>query len=799
MSLSPAEVMALIAQLEADGALLHQMVHGGSAETVETVGGTVPSMAKFFADKGALIAAGFSATSTSEVTIGAGAKSFTVPAGKLFGTGQLVLVVDAANVAHWMLGSVTSYDDTTLTLAVTESEGAGTISSWILALCGQRGPKGIDGENGSSFTVDATGTLAGRDAYDAEAAGFAYLATDTSELYIRETATAGVWSDAIPFGKGDPGEPGINTWGSITGTLADQTDLQDALDGKADAAVLADKQDASSELDALAALTSTAFGRALLELANAAALRAAAQLVPGTDVQAYHANLAALAGLTLAANKLPYATGAGALALADLTAFARTLLDDADAATALATLGALAKDGSVSMTGALTLPADPTSALHAATKQYVDNLAAGLDVKPSCRLATTANDTLSGLAARDGITPVAGDRVLVTSQTSPTQNGIYIAAADAWARASDMDAWSEIPGALVMVETGTLYGDTGWISTADAGGTLGTTSIGWSRFFGTGLFQPTNANLTALAGLTLAANKLVYATGSGALALADLSSFVRGLMGAADGVSFQKSIGIREVLSASRTYYVRTDGSDSNNGLANTSGGAFATLQKAYDTIVALLDTAGYTVTVQVADGTYAAGVSMSASWTGGGPIVFQGNSATPTNVVIDATSSAFSATCLLPADVTIKDMRLKSSAGNAIENGGSGVIRFSGIDFGACGNSHVLSSANAAAVYSAGNYSISGSGITHMQAIFGGVIRNDGRTITISAAVTFSSAFAFAWRAAVIECYGNTFVNSSNVTGVKYAVRTNSVLVIAGATLPGTTAGSTTTGGQVE
>lgn len=103
-----------------------------------------------------------------------------------------------------------------------------------------------------------------------------------------------------------------------------------------------DVQAQDADLAAIALLSTTAYGRSLLEAANAAGLRTLAGLVIGTDVQAQDAELAALAGLTSAADKLPYFTGSGTAALADLSAFARTLLDDANAAAARTTLGVAA-------------------------------------------------------------------------------------------------------------------------------------------------------------------------------------------------------------------------------------------------------------------------------------------------------------------------------------------------------------------------------------------------------------------------------------------------------------------------
>ena len=110
---------------------------------------------------------------------------------------------------------------------------------------------------------------------------------------------------------------------------------------------------------------------------------------------------------------------------------------------------------------------------------------------------------------------------------------------------------------------------------------------------------------------------------------------------------------IREKLTANRTYYVRTDGSDSNTGLVDSAGGAFLTKQKAID-VTAALDQAGFPVVIQVGAGTYTAGMAMKQFT---GPVFIQGDTTTPSNVVI-STTSALPVTHIVVAVVTIQGFK---------------------------------------------------------------------------------------------------------------------------------------------
>lgn len=198
--------------------------------------------------------------------------------------------------------------------------------------------------------------------------------------------------------------------------------------------------------------------------------------------------------------------------------------------------------------GQVLLKSDPTSNLGAATKQYVDSVATGLDFKQSTRVKTDTALTAytqSGLGSSakltadangaigsiDGVTLVLNDRVLVDSKGSSndSDNGIYTLTqvgdgSNPWilTRASDANSSSEVTsGMFLFIEEGTVYANTGWVLSTSGIIVLDTTSLEFTQFSGSGagsasnvgssgvgLFKQLNGTILEFKNIAAGSNKL---------------------------------------------------------------------------------------------------------------------------------------------------------------------------------------------------------------------------------------------------------------------------------------------------
>lgn len=166
--------------------------------------------------------------------------------------------------------------------------------------------------------------------------------------------------------------------------------------------------------------------------------------------------------------------------------------------------------------------ADGTVAQDAVTLAQLQAVSSGMDVKASCRAATTGVITLASPGATiDGVAMAAGERVLVKDQSAaPTPNsanGIYVwnGAAVPMTRAADADSNAEVTaGLFTFVSEGTVNADSGWYLSTNNPIVLNTTPLLFVQFSGAG-------QITAGNGLTKNGNTLDVGAGAGLTVAAD--------------------------------------------------------------------------------------------------------------------------------------------------------------------------------------------------------------------------------------------------------------------------------------
>lgn len=312
-----------------------------------------------------------------------------------------------------------------------------------------------------------------------------------------------------------------------------------------------DVQAYDAELAALAGLTSAAdkvpyftgsgtaaladfstFGRSLVDDANASAARSTLGVVIGTDVQAYDAELAALAGLTSAADKVPYFTGSGTAATTDLTSYARTLLDDANSSAARTTLGVAIGTDVQAYDAELAAIAGLSSAADTAPYFTGSGTAALMSVTSAAR--TVLDDTtVSSMVDTLGGSAATGTGGLVR-ETSPTLVTPSLGVAGATS-INKVTITAPATGSTLTIANG---------KTLTASNTLTFTGTDASSIaFGSGgTVAYTSNNLGAFSSTTSSqlAGVISDETGSGSLVFATSPTLVTPVLGAATATTINK-------------------------------------------------------------------------------------------------------------------------------------------------------------------------------------------------------------------------------------------------------------------
>ncbi len=226
-------------------------------------------------------------------------------------------------------------------------------------------------------------------------------------------------------------------------------------------------------------------------------------------------------------------TGAITLAEGDITSLTSDLASKAPLA-------------NPTFTGTVTVPTT-TNATDAAQKAYVDGVAQGLSIKASVKVVATANVSLSALQTVDGYTLLASDRILLTAQTTASQNGIWLAAIGSWTRPVDFNTGANAAGSFTFVEGGTVGTGSGWVEAQTGTIAIDTTAQTWTQFSGAG--EIIAGNGLAKSGNTLSLQAPVT-IGNGGTGSSSQQGAINALTGTQSAGKYLRSDGTNAALAA---------------------------------------------------------------------------------------------------------------------------------------------------------------------------------------------------------------------------------------------------------
>lgn len=250
--------------------------------------------------------------------------------------------------------------------------------------------------------------------------------------------------------------------------------------------------------------------------------------------------------------------------------------------------------------------------------------------------------------------------------------------------------------------------------------------------------------------------------------------------------------GGKEIVSSTRTYYIRTDGSDSNDGLANTSGGAWLTIQHAVDFICLnlIVDAA---ITVQVADGTYVNLISLSW-YEGKAGVTILGNTSTPSNVLIQGSTGATTGVVFASkGNWLVRGVKIENTnLGSAIRLSLPGTA----ITFGECVlkgiSSHAYVSNGARCTFST-SLVVEGSIPNALIAETGAFIECLANTLTFTGTTTYSDSFAKVSGNSLVlfAPSGGTLTVTGTMSGPKYKLTSGGKFSPVAQAITGSSAGT--------